>query len=343
MESLDHIEQRAAEFLGRRDAGEWSAQDQARLDAWLAASTAHRIAYLRLELTWESAGRLRALGAGLAPGTVPPPEEWKQSPFFNSLPEELLPAPDPQGHDDTPRPRRSAWRWALAASVVLALVGAATFWKLGPRGDRFSTPIGQIASVPLRDGSHITLNTASAVDIDLTPTERLVTLEHGEAFFQVAKDPSRPFVVQVGDKRVVAVGTQFSVSRDGDDVRVVVTEGTVRFEKQSTVAPVPLPAGTIAREAEGDLLVEKASVPQAEEAVSWRRGYLTFHETPLSDAVAQFNRYNARQISISDPAVASIRISGTFRPTNSDAFVRLLREGFSIQARDDGDAIELVK
>jgi len=96
---------------------------------------------------------------------------------------------------------------------------------LAPGGTRYSTPVGEIASVPMRDGSKVTLNTDSQIRVTLTDSERRVDLKYGEAFFEVSKDPKRPFVVNAGGKRVIAVGTQFSVRRDANDIQVVVTEG----------------------------------------------------------------------------------------------------------------------
>jgi transmembrane sensor len=194
------------------------------------------------------------------------------------------------------------------------------------------------------------LNTASTVRVDLTPAERRIDLERGEAFFVVAKDPNRPFVVEAGSKRVIAVGTQFSARRDNNELRVIVTEGAVRLEsvggplrvsgdgaQASSGTAMPefarLPAGTIARATDGDVLVQTKSIPEAEEALSWRAGYLTFHETTLAEAVEEFNRYNTHKITIKGPRVAAIRISGTFRPTHYEAFLRLLEDGFSIKAK----------
>jgi transmembrane sensor len=218
--------------------------------------------------------------------------------------------------------------------------------------------VGEVASVPLRDGSNITLNTASTVRVELTPAERRIELERGEAFFVVAKDQNRPFVVQAGRKRVVAVGTQFSVRRDGDELRVIVTEGTVRLESarplhvkggdaQDSIGSASpelarLSAGAVARATDGDVLVQEKSIREAEEALTWRAGYLTFHETTLAEAVEDFNRYNMHKIVIEDPRVAAIRISGTFRPTNYAAFIRLLHDGFSINAKNLDEETALV-
>ncbi|HWM67859.1 MAG TPA: FecR domain-containing protein [Steroidobacteraceae bacterium] len=363
MESHKQIEDAAAEFLAKRDSGDWGEVDQARLSRWMQGSTARRVAILRLEAIWEEAGRVRALGAGLQPGAVPPPGEWGRSPFFNSDNDtyETVPRSEATESEDEPRARavdvRSETRvtgWngvssprrrgllAVAAGLLLA-VGIGAYLTLIPSGDRYSTPVGGVASVPLQDGSNVILNTASAVRVELTPTARRIRLDKGEAFFEVAKDPRRPFIVQAGSKRVIAVGTKFSVRRTGEEIRVVVTEGRVRIEGVGpdagrAVRPADiLPAGSIASADEAGLLVQEKPLAEVEADLSWRRGYLTFHETPLGDAIVEFNRYNTRPIAIDDPKVASIRISGTFRPTNREAFIRLLQDGFSIHVsiKDD--------
>jgi transmembrane sensor len=213
-----------------------------------------------------------------------------------------------------------------------------------PNGERYATPVGGLASVPMADGSKVTLNTDSQIRIALTDTERRVELGHGEAFFEVSKDPKRPFVVRAGDKRVIAVGTKFSVRRDGDDVEIVVTEGKVRVEdgamgEGSRVgsADVFLTPGSIARADEAGVLVQRKTLPEAEEQLSWRTGWLMFRDQELADAIAEFNRYNVSKIVIQDPAIASLRIEGNFRATNVEAFVRLLESGFPVRAevRDD--------
>jgi transmembrane sensor len=363
MSSRSTIEDQAAAWLAKRDSGVWQEFDEAELAQWLNAATAHRVAYLRLERIWEEADRLQVLSAGRSRGVSL--HKSTEGSFFESrdrkdragaTPHDGLPADTTAGesiyNDDTERlpPTRPETRdsrrsraFALAVTVLLAS-GVGTYLTVNQRsgGEHFTTPIGGTASVPLSDGSHITLNTATDVRVDLSPKERHVNLEKGEAFFVVAKDSKRPFVVEAGSKRVVAVGTQFSVRRDGDALEVVVTEGVVRLEtsgpgtsaSSSAGAAAPqvsrLPAGTIARARDGDVLVEEHSLLEAQEALSWRQGYLTFHETTLSDAIGEFNRYNDHKIRLDDPALAAIRISGTFRPTNYEAFVRLLREGFSI-------------
>jgi transmembrane sensor len=178
----------------------------------------------------------------------------------------------------------------------------------------------------------------------VTATERRVDLLQGEAFFEVAKDTARPFVVGAGDQRVIAVGTQFSVRREEGDAQIVVTEGKVRVESAAaapSAAPQVLAAGSIAQASATGTLVQRKTLSQAEELLSWRRGSLVFHDATLAEATAEFNRYNAHKIRIADPRIGELRIAGSFRSTNADAFVRLLKRGYPLRADVDGDDIVL--
>jgi transmembrane sensor len=376
MASSIEIEKTASAWLAKRDSGRWSDADQAEFGRWLRASTAHRVAFVRLEFVWEQTHRLKALGARAVPGHVPPPGEWRQPPFFEraaasvtgetataatdvstegARPGWTSPEPAPVSAEDratrsrqeTLRSTRPDWRRPLSRAIAASLVLAFAFssgWYFWPHGTIYRTDVGGLESVPLSDGSKVTLNTASEIRIAVTETERRVTLDQGEAFFEVAKDPTRPFVVSAGNKRIIAVGTKFSVRREADDVRVVVTEGRVRIERSGASGHVPvsqLSAGTVARAGDADTLVQEKPLLEAEEYVSWRTGYLVFRDTALGDAVAEFNRYNVQKIVIEDPAVAAMHVGGNFRSTNVDAFVRLIEQGFGIHAEAHGDQILL--
>jgi len=196
----------------------------------------------------------------------------------------------------------------------------------------------------MKDGSTVTLNTNSDIRVALNETERRVDLERGEAFFEVAKDPNRPFIVRIGDQRVIAVGTKFSVRREPNHVRVIVTEGRVRVEHSEPHQPADvalISAGAVAVAGAAGVLVQDKSLSDAEERLSWRQGIVVFRESLLSDAVAEFNRYNTRQIYIEDPALGSMRIGGHFRTHNAEGFVRLLAEAFPIRVEDDESRIVL--
>jgi transmembrane sensor len=319
------IEERASVWLAQRESGEWSARHDAQLKDWLDASMGHYIAFIRLEVAWEEARRLKALRAGRARGRVPPRGEWQLSPFVE------------RGKRRQERRRTKAEPLRLAAGVLLVLGLGAAVTTAYFRGDGFSTPIGAVATLPMADGTRITLNTDSRIRMSLDDDVRRVALNRGEAFFQVAKDANRPFVVTAGGQRVQVIGTAFSVRLEGDDVRVVVTEGLVQL------AGTPLPAGSDARVVDGRMQIEQKPVGRLEDYLSWRTGYLVFQEVGLHEAVAEFNRYNKRKLSIGDSEVAAVRFSGRLSATNVDALLRVLETGFEVEARTVGEQIVLGK
>lgn len=348
MDSRKQIEDIAAGWLARRDGESWSDADAAALEHWLSTSTAHEVAFLRLECAWEEAQRLQALGAGTPAGIVPPPGQWRVSPFFESRPL----AGATQAAAVASALRRAWRRKAIAAAAVILLgAGIGTCLQLFWSGDRYSTPVGGVASIPLTDGSNITLNTASSVRVELTKEERHIELEAGEAFFEVAHDPARPFTVVVGEQRVVAVGTKFSIQRNHDDVRITVTEGAVRLQDAdaplrvdgTTLVSAVLPAGTVAQAAHAQVLTRSKSARELDEALSWRTGYLIFDAEPLAGAVAEFNRYTTRKVVIGDPEVGALLISGKVRTSNAQALTRMLHEGFGIRAEERDGSIVLVR
>lgn len=373
----ERAETDAVRWFARQQSSTWTEEDQAQFGAWLEAATAHRIQYLRVSTAWEHAARMKALGAGVAPGEVPERGSWGDARFSKgtvdpSMPASVLPAPGLQ--PTTAEPVRKPGpgiglhhpevRWharflATAASVIAVAIGASVYIGLFS-GDRYSTPIGGVENVPLADGSKVTLNTNTSIRVSLSDHERRVQLDRGEAFFEVAKDRSRPFVVYAGDKRVVAVGTKFSVRRENGDVQVVVTEGRVNLAAAEIASAPPgtpgagagsaeiaipsstfLDAGAIARTSHREVLVRKDAAADAERLLSWRRGYVSFDNVALADAAAEFNRYNTRKIVIADPAIAAIRVGGNFRSDNSDAFLALIQSGFPIVVEQDGDRVVL--
>ena len=345
-ERTNQIDAAASAWLIRRDSESWSVADQACLEEWLNASTLNRVAFLRLELAWQDAARLKALGAGV-PGDRPPaPGHWNLTPFFE--PQKSAAVPEVESHRvGEVYSGRRRFRFVAVATLAVA-IGLGAYLAFAPNGDVYATPVGGLASVPMADGSQVTLNTDSQIRIALTDHERRVELGHGEAFFEVSKDATRPFVVRAGDKRVIAVGTKFSVRREGNTVQIVVTEGKVRVEDRAShgyradgSGDVFLTPGSIARADESGVLVQRKTLPEAEQQLSWRTGVLMFRDQSLGEAVAEFNRYNVRKIVIREPKVAAFKIEGNFRATNVEAFVRLLESGFPVRAEAQADQIVL--
>lgn len=312
MSAASDIEDRAARWLLRREEPGWSTEDQTALDAWLAASSLHRVAFYRLEYGWRKADRLAAM---------PAPAVFER-----------------ERHSAMPRLGRVA---AAAALVVAAVTGGVLLFG----GDRvsariYTTEIGGRSSFPLEDGSQIELNTNSELRTALDATSRTAWLERGEAYFAVAHDAGRPFVIHAGPRLVKVLGTKFSVWRDGDRLVVTVLEGRVEVDAPPASHMVALPGDIVTAEGVVET-VRHESLDEAARTLAWREGFVTFDQATLAEVARQFNRYNRRQIVVDPAAAKAIRIGGTFDAGNVDAFVRLLQEAYRLTVKNNGATIEI--
>ncbi|TWB39057.1 FecR family protein [Nitrospirillum pindoramense] len=325
----DPIEEQAARWLARQDAGPLNAAAKAGFDAWLATSTRHRVTYLRLEAAWRRADHLRSPGQATTlplPPTDAPPAPWRRW------------------------PARRAARWATmtaaAAAVLLLVLPLVDEWDWPfAAGQKFSTGVGDRYTAHLQDGSQIELNTNTRLRASVDQTAREVRLDKGEAFFEVVHDDKHPFVVISGDLRIVDVGTKFSVRRDGDKLEVVVAEGAVLVEDMAHPNDVPptLVTQSMAAVAQPKAIRKSSrSEEQIREALGWRHGTLVFTDRPLREVAAEFNRYNRKQLVVpAEGPMGDIRIGGSFEATNVDAFARLLHSGFGLKVIDDGREIRI--
>jgi transmembrane sensor len=258
------------------------------------------------------------------------------------------------------RGRRWAWAAGALAAAAAAVFGFVALDSLRPSAAPLvrsaTTPIGGFEKIDLPDGSVVSLNTSSAVEVAFTATERRVHLLRGEASFTVAKDRARPFVVRVGQVDVRAVGTVFNVRCLPAAVEVLVTEGKVRVDDaasgrsllaaQSLGPAIGAPAPTLE-----PLLVEghritietavsapAAFVPvavapqEAARALAWQSRRLEFSAQPLAEVVAEFNRYNRHQLVIEDAGLAAQRFGGKFPANDIESFVLLLESNFHVLA-----------
>jgi transmembrane sensor len=310
MTSAIDIEAKAASWLVRRNAPDWSADEEARLCAWLDESDAHKAAYWRLECGWRMADRVGALGPVTA-ATTRPSRMWSSTdrwlPIAASLAALLLVVP-------------MALRFVEPAQGPVPAV-------------QLQTALGGHKQVALSDGSTVELNTATLLRAAVTTTRRDVWLDRGEAFFSVTHSGT-PFVVHAGPRVITVVGTRFSVSRDGNKIRVAVVEGTVRVSDANSAEPTA--EATITHgdllQAEGaeTLVMQKASA-RVERALAWREGMVQFDQTPLIEAAKEFNRYNDRKLVVSGPTAAMMPIGGSFQSSNAEGFARLLHDAYNLR------------
>ena len=246
--------------------------------------------------------------------------------------------------------RRHPWWVAVAASLALAVTTLLGFHFLSTNGKPAATQIaaatsyhtgrGQRLEFALSDGTSVVLNTDSVLDVHYSAAQRLVRLERGQAFFEVAKNKARPFVVVAGPKRVIAVGTAFDVRVDPQRMRVLLVEGKVAVESHARdphATKFLIPGQQLTTDAAGDTL----SLAD-QNALLWREGLIEFDDVPLGVAVGEMNRYAPRPIVVADRRVADLRISGMFKLNQTDRFPQLVGEILPTEARQTGVGTEIV-
>jgi transmembrane sensor len=336
LETTDDVEKTAADWVTRCDAGLTAAEQQIFQD-WLGADARHADAFDRLSEAWavfdraQQGGVVSAVLAGL---------------------------------EKRARQRRAR---RLQAGVAAALLVSAGFFfafqGLGPGAagnGRSQLAAPQIAFDPIRklpDGSVVELKEGAEIEVAYSAEARRVRMVRGEAYFRVEKDKSRPFYVEANGVQVRAVGTAFSVQMQAAAVEVVVKEGAVDVGHSSPASgdqgPVrvdagkrivmslirlrpalkaasPPPAGAVdsAEPAQPMTMTEE----ELETRLAWRLPRLEFEGMPLADAVALLNRHNALQITLADPSVGALRISGNFRADNPEGFIRIAEQSLELVA-----------
>jgi transmembrane sensor len=220
----------------------------------------------------------------------------------------------------------------LGAAAALALVFWSTRPDLESANATYTTAAGHHQSINLPDGSTLVLNSGSEVSVAFEAAERHVRLEHGEAHFYVAKDPTRPFLVSAGSVTVKAVGTAFNVRRQAAAIEVLVTEGKVQVSRQDAshltpdeLEPIYLVAGERAFiDSVPAASLAQTQTPAPSERSAQRAPRLMFNNTPLSDVVDRFNHYSRVQMEIADPDLAHRSIGGNFDADNAESFINLL-------------------
>lgn len=299
-----------------REAADWFAQLNSRvvttpaLEAFYAwrRDPAHDAAYERIEALWETSGRLKA---------------------------------DPRTRNDVAGAlargaRRRRWRGWLKTTIAplggLALAGAAALYVADlAQTSGYRTHVGEQRLIALEDGSRVRLDTDTELNVRLRPHERDVRLVRGQAFFEVAHDAARPFIVEADGARVRALGTRFDVRLQGGQARVTLVEGAVEVTRRE--------AGQVRRwrlaPGQGLAATAPAAQPAAvdiAQATSWTSGQLLFHATPLSAAVDEVNRYSRTKLVLDAPALAASPVNGRFDVGDTPAFVAAVCDLFDLAA-----------
>ncbi|WP_176696009.1 FecR family protein [Phenylobacterium immobile] len=303
MELIDDVAlAEAAAWLGRMRQPERSAGLEEGFRAWL-ADEGHARAFAQVTETWE-----------LLPGAVA-----------------SSPARERQ-------PRRLAAGLAIAA-CVLAGIGLSLSWTA--KRPVYRTAIGEQRVLTLDDGSRVALNTGSEVMVDYGRLRRRVVLRRGEAMFEVAKNPNRPFIAQAGSEEVRALGTIFVVRQEATETAVTLVSGRVEVTQAG--------AGGVKRLAILDpqerLTIGPAGSmidrPSLETVTAWRRGLLVLDNATLLEAASEFNRYNRRPLQVADPDLAGLKVSGVFNTADPAGFARSVALLHDARVTDTGALVRL--
>jgi transmembrane sensor len=261
--------------------------------------------------------------------------------------------------------RGRLWAWSVGSGLVAAALAGFTAWTLAPgavqrvgeatriaertvdpRDAIYTTSVGERSALRLPDGSVATLDTDSRLRVAYTARERGLHLLKGQALFEVAHDQPLPFQVYARGQRITALGTTFNVRIEGDEVRVSMVEGKVRVRSEPSRAEAQRPAKELVLVA-GESLSAQSARPMvirpvpAEQVASWKGGLLVFHDTSLTEAVAEVNRYTTRPIAVAD-AAAGYRVSGVFKSNDPEHFAQAMAEVFPLEVtHSPGGAVTL--
>jgi transmembrane sensor len=363
------ISEEAAEWFIEFRTGDIDIAGRRAFDSWLRSSPQHLCAYLEIAAIWNEGGSLDARRELDLDALI---DLARREDKVVSLDGRSPEAPAASRSDRASRPTgMKARRLAIAASVAFVVVSAAALlWLQFYGAATYETVVGEQRSIRLADGSVVTLNSRSRVLIGFTKHERTVELLEGQALFQVAKNPARPFVVRSGDANVRAVGTQFDVYKKRSGTIVTVLEGKVAvlasidpganssdpyalpaqprltFEESGQQPSVPEPDAVLLSAGE-QLTVSAQALPRPTHVnvaatTAWRQRQLIFESAPLAEVAEEFNRYSTRKLIVEDLTSNELRLSGVF-VTDPDFLVAYLRARADITVYETSAEIRIVR
>jgi len=295
-------DEQAAHWALRLDAEPLDNSSRKEFDSWLAADVRRRGSLLRAQALLCYLDRGRALagtpGVRTASGAMPSAD----------------------AADDTVDRRGLI----AAGAFIIAVAGLGFVPEILPPATAIDTATGEIRRLPLADGSVAMLNTRSRLTVTMEKKKRIVRLEEGEAWFQIAHDRNRPFIVEAGQVRVQAIGTAFSVRREGGGTEILVNEGVVEswiVGKEGAKRRIAAGSKGVAIPTLTDIAVAEAG-DDVDRALAWRSGELILKGETLQYAVEEMNRYNAVKIILVDTRLGETELVGLFKTNEPENFAR---------------------
>lgn len=323
LHTMNTIDDEASLWLVKLDNGNLSEQSRSAFKIWLSADERHLVALKSMADIW------------------------------NDLDEVLMMINDEDSSEDI-----SLWPILtpvfkpilLAASVSFLAVFIWLAMPLNVEKQSYATLVGQQMDATFEDGSIIHLNTNSSIETEFSDEKRIIKLIKGEALFDVAHDPNRPFIVYAGDRLVQAIGTKFVVHLESKNIQVTVTDGKVKMSKvalDTTLSDIKeLNSATIKNDdifiAKGEKVVTNSNqtpklthikAENIERELSWLDGKLIFDNERLFDVIKEINRYDNIEIVLKDPSLHDIRISGRFDLGDNEALIEAIELSFNIKSQ----------
>ncbi|WP_407353828.1 FecR family protein [Luteimonas sp. R10] len=318
---IEQHEQRLAEAMAWRVRLTEDPSQADDLEAWLMRDSAHVAAWHEVQDLWNFVGEHAAAPEAIAARRA--------------------------ALDRAHRHNRRRWRdrmpgRAIAASVALialATLAGGVFWQLA-RPDVYRTALGERYTVTLSDGSAVSLDAASEVRVEYSERARELVLVKGQARFDVARDPLRPFAVQAGDQRVIATGTAFNIDLFGSQTSITLIEGRVLVLDVPESKAMEVRQGQrLVAAAQGPMQIQRVDIDQA---IAWQQGQLIFDDEPLDAVVARVSRYTREQVAITDDSAAKLRLSGVINAGDLSSFVTTVTTYLPVQAtRTPDGSVEL--
>ncbi len=318
-QNYDQLLNEAAKWIVRLRAPNAAAQLHADFSRWLNSSPAHTKAFDEMSDTWETLGAAAHIDE-LTDSLASPTANTTQSPQHGSS--------------------WLSWQGGFALACMAGLFAIVTMLTPGDTiaPDTYLTAAGEQRSITLEDGSTVNLNTRTELQVSFTSQQRNLTLVSGEAYFEVASDKQRPFIVDVGQGSVMAVGTAFNIHRESQSAQVVVTEGIVRMqEHEDATTPAPKSERLIVDQKAhfGQRGLSNVSHADTQHFLAWRDQTLIFDQVSLPVALKELNRYLATPIDYSHDSLKALEVSGTFSVKAPEATLQALKTSFNLAERSD--------
>jgi transmembrane sensor len=331
-QNIEKTRQQAAKYITRLYSGDLSAQEEEEICDWCDAHPHNQLEFDALLDIWDISNNLYTPIASI--------ESKRSWPFTYG---------------------------AISASFILFILFS--LWGLSPdhlsefvqtkknlisveSSNYYQTAVGEVKKMRLSDGSILTLNTNSAIEVDFSGHQRRVLLHRGEVFFDVKKDPNRVFSINTGQRIIRVIGTKFNVRKSDVSLKVSVSEGLVGIQESSSEqsktddfrqSETLLQAGSIGAYSGNTEVISRNTPELIKKNLAWREGVFRFENETLENVINEFNRYRIKKIKLQTDELGQLKISGVFSLKNSDSIITAIKTALPVNTQESSQFITLIE